>query len=79
MVRANRFATSTIWGRLRRLAVIFNVATWGVALRKSHDVGDVAATPLINCLLVVADDAQLDLWAGQQFDQPLLRSAAHSK
>ena len=44
-----------------------------VAVGEGDDVGDVRAAPLVDRLLVVADDAQLHLRAGQQLDQPLLR------
>ena len=72
MVRANSLAISMICGRLRRLVVISNVATGWIAVGEPDDVGDVRAAPLVDRLVVVADDAQLDLRAGQQLDQPLL-------
>ena len=43
-----------------------------VAVGEGHDVGHVRAAPLVDGLLVIPDDAQFDLRAGQQLDQPFL-------
>jgi hypothetical protein len=43
-----------------------------IAVRERHDVRDVGASPLVDGLLVVADNAQLGPRAGQELDQPLL-------
>ncbi len=40
---------------------------------EGHDVANVGPTPLVNGLVVVADDAELNGGAGQQLDEPLLR------
>ena len=44
-----------------------------VAVAERDDVGDVRPAPLVDRLVVVADDAQLDVRPGQQLDQSLLR------
>ena len=72
IVWANRLARSMIWAAapVRRDLERRDVR---IALGEGDDVADVRAAPLVDRLVVVADDAQLDTRAGKQLDQPLLR------
>lgn len=44
----------------------------GVALCEVDDVGDVRTSPLVDGLVVIADDAELGLRSSQEFDESFL-------
>jgi hypothetical protein len=45
---------------------------WGITLLKGEDVGDVAASPLVDCLVITSHDTDISTCLGQQIDDAFL-------
>ena len=72
MDSTNAAAAATMPGRLRRFVVMRNVRDVRVALDEVNDVAHVGAAPLVDRLVVVSDNAHLDLGSSKQLDEGLL-------